>query len=562
MAEGKPTAAGGSAPRDRLFAVVFPALLLLSVVPVWWFRFFPSQDGPAHLENAVALAEYGRPDRPLYQSLYTVNPYPDPNWSSHLVLAGLIRAGLPPLTAEKILLTVCLLGLPLAVWYAVRAVRPDAGYVAALAVPFAASLFLHMGFYNFCGSLALFFILIGYWLQNRERFGVVRAVVLAALALLTYFCHLVAVAAAGVVIAVLSLAWTGRDLLAQRRAGRYDLRTLGRAFLSRAVLPFVAFLPAVVLGVWFTGRRGATPPAPQPPEPLYRQALELLQLQGLVCYDKLEGLVSMALAAVFLIVSAALLFRALAARKAPEGGAFLLVVAAFLVVYFAAPDELAGGSILKLRLSLLPYFGLLLWLAAQPPAAWLRTTALSAGAAATVLLLLLHWNSYATLNGLLDEYASAAPAIRSQETVLPVSFSHTGRDADGRNLTVYVGAFRHAGGYLAAEREAASLLNYEAALGYFPLRYRPEVNPFVYLDAAPKAAHGGLEEAPPRVDIAGYEERTGVRVDCVLLWDLRDADRTKKETQDVLKQLEGRFERAYVSPRGLVQVYRRKGGAP
>jgi len=58
---------------SHLDTVLFAALLLLSIAPIWWFRYFPSQDGPVHLENAsgacfrprLPQAADGRRDREL-----------------------------------------------------------------------------------------------------------------------------------------------------------------------------------------------------------------------------------------------------------------------------------------------------------------------------------------------------------------------------------------------------------------------------------------------------------------------------------------------------------------
>src|SRR5215831_15066252 len=107
--------------------LLFAGLLLLSLLPLWSACYFPSQDGPAHLENAVILREYNWPDRELFRTFYLINPNPEPNWVGHLALAGLMALGLPPLLAEKVLLTGYLLLLPLAVRYAMTALRADAG---------------------------------------------------------------------------------------------------------------------------------------------------------------------------------------------------------------------------------------------------------------------------------------------------------------------------------------------------------------------------------------------------------------------------------------------------
>jgi hypothetical protein len=141
---------------------------------------------------------------------------------------------------------------------------------------------------------------------------------------------------------------------------------------------------------------------------------------------------------------------------------------------------------------------------------------------------------------------------------LPVCFSYTGQAEDGRPLGVRVGPFRHAVGYLAAGGEVINLLNFEAGTGYFPVLYRPEVNPYHHLPSRSRPAEGLLEETL-HMDIAGYTARTGQPINYVLLWGLRPGERPGPRAQFILRQLEGDYEPVYQSPqRGLLQLYRRK----
>jgi hypothetical protein len=510
-------------PVHRLEKPLFLALLAAHLVPVWGFRYFPSQDGPAHLENAAILRDYHDPDRPLLRTFYHLNTDPVPNWFSHLLLAGLLNVA-SPLVAEKVLLTVYWTLLPLSVRYAVRAVRPDAGYLAVLAFPFADNVFLHMGFYNFCFSLAFYFLVVGYWLRHREHFDVRRTLVLAALVMVLFFCHLVAVAAAGLTVGV---------------------GVLGQRFRGRTAVPLLAFAPAVLLGVWFVWRQtGAVDKNTE--AGLIARLLGLVQLEALVSFSTLEGLVSMALGVSLWLIFAVLLVGKVRERRWTRGDEMLPCVAAFVVVYFLAPDALIGGSLLYMRLGLFPYFALLLWLAAQPVGPHFRRGVQLGAAAAAILLLALHAESYRQLNGLLDEYLGVAGLIEPETTLVSISFDNTGRGADGQRLSVRVGAIRHAAGYLAAERGVVNLLNYEAETGYFPVCFNPDVDPAKYLDIP--------RDEPPRIDLAGYTRRTGQGVDYVILWAAPEGG-----GREVLAQLVEGYERiSPPSPRGLVQMYRRK----
>src|SRR5206468_2378303 len=92
----------------------------------------------------------------------------------------------------------------------------------------------------------------------------------------------------------------------------------------------------------------------------------------------------------------------------------------------------------------------------------------------------------------------------------------------GRLGEAKVGAFRHAAAYLTLRGNVVELENYEANTTYFPVRYRPELNPFDHLGRE-NAPDRGLQAEPPDIsDIRAYERRTGRRVDYVLLWNVTD----------------------------------------
>jgi hypothetical protein len=135
-------------------------------------------------------------------------------------------------------------------------------------------------------------------------------------------------------------------------------------------------------------------------------------------------------------------------------------------------------------------------------------------------------------------------------------------------LAWHINPFLHAGGYLAAQRGLVDLLNYSANsdwFPHFPLRFRPELNPFRHLvpphDArlANEAPTHPLEWEPPAVDFLSYAQRTGGRVDYVLVWHVRRDLREHPDTQAIFYQLEQQYVLLYTSPqRGFMRLYRRK----
>ena len=66
---------------------LFLLLLLASVVPFWTVAYVPTQDGPSHLYNAVALRQYVFNPDGIERLYYELNPSPSANWVSHIALA-------------------------------------------------------------------------------------------------------------------------------------------------------------------------------------------------------------------------------------------------------------------------------------------------------------------------------------------------------------------------------------------------------------------------------------------------------------------------------------------
>jgi hypothetical protein len=513
--------------------LLFFALLALHVAPLWAFRYFPSQDGPTHLENAVILRDYDRPDRLHLRAFYTLSAEFDPNWFGHLALCCLLRL-FPPLIAEKVLLTGYLILLPLAARYALDGVRPGAGWLAVLTFPFLQHFLFHMGFYNFCYGLAVLFLVAGYWLRHADAFGVRPTLTLAALVVLLYFCHIVAVVMALVLVGTLAVGWTLRDHRPRRLLG-----------------PALAFVPAVLLGLAFLGRqKSATSWELQPAVLLAR----LAELEVLVSYFDLERLFSRLMSLVLIALAAILLLVRWRARLLERRDWLLAAVVLAVVAYFTAPSALAGGSFLNTRLSLFVFFFLILWLGAHTFGPRLKRAVQGTAAVVALGLLALHAWAYAAFNAHLADYTTLESCLKPGTTLLPLNFAHGLRT--GPLAQAKVGAFRNAAGYLAACCDIVELENYEANTSYFPVRYRPGLNPFDHVGRG-NAPDRGLQAEPPDVEFLSYPERTGRTIDYVLLWNVTDLTRATSTGAAIFDQLRKGYERVEL-PSGLLQLYRRR----
>jgi len=436
--------------------IVFALLgivLAAQLAPVWRLKFFPTQDGPAHLENAKILSELLLHRGSSRGGVFEVNPEPVPNWTGHLLLAGLMTMA-SPAVAQKILVTIYIVGLIAEVAYAGRAVRAGGEWVAILVGPLIGSLALHRGLYNFCLSLVLFFAVVGYVIRYGAQLRWRRAVTLLVLVIVLYFSHVVSLLMALAVVGAIGAGWI-------------ILQTNRRTMLRQVWPVLLAVAPAMALTVWFfvTHRGEATEP-----RALDVQLTGFFELDAIVSYQKAELLIAIGYSAVLWLFTLVVLARKAWLRDWHRWDGLLLVVAATLLVYVLTPNSAAGGGQISFRLSLYPYFVLILWIAAQRVARW--QSAIVACVAVIVVsgLVAVRWNSMKKLDRLLTEYVSVGEHIPAGSSVAAIDLSRDSKTE--RAMSWRVRPFWHALGYVTAQRDVVDWGNYEVGMGYFPVVFR------------------------------------------------------------------------------------------
>lgn len=516
---------------------LFAGLILLHLLPIWLAPFVCTQDGPAHLSMAHALREIDEPDGGWLRETFEPNREAIPN-RFVFTLLGDVLGFLPLPLAEQVLLSAYVALLALSAWYALRSVRPQAGYLAVLVFPFTYNLLLNLGFYNFCFSLAAFLFSLGFWLRHGRRLGILRTLALALLVLWTYFCHPVTL---GVLVGTLLTLASWRALLDLRRGrGLRSLRWLAG--------PLTASAPAVILLLSFFQERMAGRVSDMS---LLAKARQLVSLYSLVSLDSRLVVLSLALSLLLGILAGVGLRRRSLRRRLLPGDGLLLAVLLLAGVYFVAPNEMGQGGFVTHRLNLFPFLVLILWLGTVSFPPLLRTSIQSAGAAISMALVALMLAMWASLGAHMADILTVAPHVQPRSSLLTLSFSNAGEEHDGRRLAFRTWPFVHAGSHLAARVPLVDLSLYEAHETYFPLTYRPGRDPFLLLARDPL----DLEAEPPRVDLSRYPEP----IDYVLLVWPGAVPPDDPAALSIRRQLAAGYERVHASPEGLAELYRRKG---
>lgn len=441
----------------------FWLLLVLHLAPLCGGRYFPTADGPTHLYNAwLWKAMLLQPGHPAHQVL-AFNPNPEPNYLSHLLLVGLLSL-VPAWLAEKTLLVLYVVGLPLALRYALRSAgQAGTGWLAVLGFPLVYSVVLVWGFYNFCLSLLLLLLASGYWQRHTGRWRPATLAGFAGLLTLLYTAHPMTYLASGLLLGLLALA---------------THRTHPRRRLTELGVLLLAHLPTLLLLGWYAAHKGTATSAPALS---YGANLwEWFRLEPIHYFGSAEGSYRWLLAGLLTVavgVAGARVLRRQAAAwpVLPWALGTLLLAAA----YVALPDAIAGGSITRPRWGLLSYLALLSGLAAVP---WLprwRLIGLGIGTLVAALLLGFRMPKLRAFQAGLAEYQLLAPYLRPGATILPIAYDKANGLPEALATNTYIPVLGEAVNYLAVEHALLSYENYEALTGYFPLVWRPGKTPLL-----------------------------------------------------------------------------------
>jgi hypothetical protein len=485
---------------DARLRRLFFALALLYVLPFWTVRYLPTVDGGCHTYNAWVLRQYANTEQyPLFQQYYEINWRPYPNWIGHGTMA-LLMFVVPPVIAEKLLVSAYVLLFLGGAWYLAGAVRPRERWLALLAFPFAYHLLFQFGFYNFSISVGLLLFALGFWWRNRARPGPAFAVEINLLLALCYFSHILSLVLALAAIGVLWLA------------------TLRRDNWRRHLLHVPILLPQTVLPLWFFRSQGG---GPIPSELSLGQLLrDFFGLRVLHTFSDVQRWGGAALATLFLLLLLATLRRKIARRPfLEEADVFLLLAFLAFVLYLVSPHGAAGGGSIKERLSLYPYLFLIPWLSPGLEGRAKRI-GIAALAAAAVLNagFLVHW--YRLRGGEVEQYLSALEAVRPNTRVLGLFFQRMGPTDH----------LSHAMGYKALEKGLIDWDNYEARVALFQTRFRPSM---------PRVHMARIVLAPNKLRVGANRDR----IDAVYTWKMpADAllrKRLKNHYQQVAMQFGG-----------------------
>lgn len=426
---------------------LFTVVALLHLLPVWRVEYLPTVDGASHVYNATVLRELSA-GTPAFRRVFSADLRPYPNWLGHAFL-WLALAVVPPLIAEKLLVSTIILLFLGGCWKLAGVVDERSRMYALLAMPLTFHVLLQMGFYNYSlGAAVALFAIAASW-QGRGRTEWQPVATTAGCLLVCYFAHALPAAVAllfAMVVWAISVA--SRGWKSEWRQG-------------------LAFVPTMLLLLWFALQ-------PKPPgghwtwvgawlwQPLLRVALLLtFSLRQLTLGTAIGVAFGVLIATTLALENIDWKRRRVIVR---ERDTFLVLTMLAIVLYLAAPISVEEGLVLKARLLLFPYLLCLPWLTPRMPRLLLATI-FAIVALGNVFFIRDCWKRNSR-----DLATATAPlsAAAPLHTVVALAF-------DRSTPHSMLALFSHTVSYAFGERRLIDLGDYEAALGFFPVAFREGV---------------------------------------------------------------------------------------
>jgi len=406
---------------SRLERILFTLLCLVNLFPLLYSRWFPTLDGPTHIYTANIVKEILKGNMAIKEffSLSLLVP----NLTGSFLLS-LLQFAFPAWLAEKLLIFLILILLPVSFRYFVYSFRKKSTLLTLAIFPFTWHFLFMIGFYNYSLGLSLALFALGYYARTREACSMKEAVVLGLLTLLLAFTHVFVFAIFGIMWLALLL---GDMVWFFRKTGR---KTFFTAFINRYARYLIGILPGVLLaGAYLLKTAGHSVSTGTDRFLSMGEHFRWLFItRPLVIYSmEKEAVFGGIVAAVLVIWTAASFFSAKKDAQEKKSKQFMrnfLLAGALLVLffYFLLPDYKAGaGGHLSLRLMIPFYVFFLAWLGTRKLPQWLQALGVAGILFSAVMLWKVHLPELRQMSREAEALVQAGKRMPAGSVILPIN---------------------------------------------------------------------------------------------------------------------------------------------
>ncbi len=511
-------------------------LFLLSLLPLWIFKYVPSLDGPQHLYNANVIDQLLKGSE-LFREFFRINDAVVGYWTGHFVLS-LFHLFLPAWLAEKMFLTAYVFATVFSFIYLVRSIYPERqNLLVYLIFPFVFHSYFLMGYYAFSIAAIFFFWAFGYYIRHSNRFHWKEMALFGILVLGIFLSHALVFLffALSFVLYFVSVSLSGYLGTQQKVSPKGLFDRLWRLVVSvlPAFLCWIFYIRAVM------GINPTVTAADYYKMELLKFLIRIRQLVGF--HHEMESPAYYVLFGLLFLLCLVVLIQYLRRRIERKGHwlelldqshAWIFIALMFLVAYFFAPDRISAGSLTH-RFGLFFFLSLLVCLATQSMPRWIQLLALLVvvgvlGTSRTIQSVFFY-----KLNNDISEIQEMAPYMEDGSTVLSINSSGNW-------------VHRHFQLYVAVDKELVHLRNPQCA-GQFPVKWNE--------DSLPECYVGDQWVKPSRApDVRGMGHRK-LQVDYITVF-YQQTFWEEEQQEDWQQILQQDYELVMISSRGLAALYK------
>lgn len=472
--------------KEKLFFYFF---LLLNIALLFNSTVYPSVDGPAHLHNSYLLKQVvGGSD--FLNNYFTVNSIFIPNWISHAFMS-ISMVFVSPFLAEKLFFIFYIVATSFSFRYLIKNIAPENVFGANLIFPFLYTFLLLMGFYNFSISIAFFFFSVGFYIKNKDNLNIKNALILAFLFTLTYFSNILTFAYTLFFVGSIGFM---NSLKINEGLNKRCLTFFGKHALK---LFAISLLPLILLVLFYVSVNFN----PYDKQYSFEDITDwIFNIKCLILFeynkDKFyTNYIFLILIASFAITGYRYIKETKNLLTTPLLVFIIFIINAVLVV--VVPDGASAGMMTD-RLVVLFFIFLLMLFLAMPIAKDVLVVSV-------FLILAIQFRMYfkthkdiqseLSLNA--EKMHNASNSIKEHSVVLPINMSDNWFDV-------------HLSNYLGIDKELVILENYEANVGWFPLKWN--------LKQMPKLMLGSKSNLNNSYWISNNESVNEKKIDYVVLY--------------------------------------------
>jgi hypothetical protein len=521
-------------------------MLVLNWWPVLSVTYFPSLDGPAHLYNADLIQSILFEKDSFVADYFSFHREPVPNWTGHLLLMFL-GFFFSALWTQKIFLIVLISALPLAFRALMKTAQPAHHWFSWLVFPFVYSFVFYLGFYNFLLGLVFLMITLAFNLRgSHNRIPNNRLFHYFILFALCYFSHVFVFA---MLLCCLAIQEFFQLFSAKGKDSSIRQRLLN--ILSNAIKLALPALPFLILLLYYFWKR------PPIGEPYYMEKTVLMDwIKNVRPIIALHFQIEEAYTKkIFYLISALLVislyellkigsdssqeqksFMDRFQNKLKRADAWLWMTALFLFLYFYLPDSDGNAGFVSVRLGLLFFLFLILWIGAQPLPLLLGVFSALLSVYCNFSLNEYYLKENEQKSAKIEDLMAVKKLLQPNTVLLPLNFEEDWLLGHSPNL-------------LGVDNAVVVLENYEAATNYFPLRWKDESLPDFRLGESSIAAFNCIS---CRNNVQGKHKA----IDYIYKMGNR-RDTTNACENDFFAKVESGYEKIYSGFNGI--LWKRKG---